>query len=143
MAWKEFLLTDTSPASASTVGSTAGVASGLDAFDWFTIDATLLGATGGVLDVYVQRYVAKLGEYRDWIRFTQLAAAAATIRYTVDCRASATAITTVGAVTTPAIAAGVITCSSPGPAVRLLFVAGASTSAGAIQKVLIQAWKKP
>lgn len=143
MAWKEFLLTDTSPDAAGNNDATAVTQDGLEKYDWFTIDATLTQATGGVLDVYVQRYVPDLAEWRDWIRFTQLAAGSTVFRYTLDSRAAATSFTTVGQGTGPVISAGVMTCSMPGPKVRLYFVAGASTSAGAAQKVLIQAWKKP
>lgn len=144
MALKSFLLTDTSPAAAGTSASAvaAGSVSGLEEFDWFTVDALLLGATGGTLDVYLQRWVQKLQEWRDWVHFTQLAAAAAATRYTFDCNAMPTSITTVGQATTPVISAGVVTCGHPGTKLRLLFTAGASTSAGAIQKVELTGWRK-
>lgn len=143
MAWKEFLLQDTSPAAAGNNDSTAVSQDKLDIYDWFTVDALLTQATGGTLDVYLQRYVPKLAEWRDWVHFTQLAAGSTSFRYTFDSRMAATSITTVGAGTAPAISAGTVVNAHPGMKVRLYFVAGASTSAGAVQKVVIAAWKKP
>jgi hypothetical protein len=143
MAWREFLLSDTSPSAPGNNDSTAVTQDGLERFDWFTLDAKLTQATGGVLDVYLQRWVASLQEWRDWIHFTQLAAGSTVFRYSLDCRTAATSITTVGQGTSPSISAGVVTVAHPGPKVRLYFVAGASTSAGAVQKVTLAAWKKP
>jgi hypothetical protein len=141
MALKELLLTDTSPAAASTVASTTGLVTGLDQFDWFTIDALLLGGTGGTLDVYVQRWIASLNEWRDWLHFAQLAAGA-TARYVVDSSWGQSGVVTVGQGTSPAIAVATQANLHPGSRARLLFVAGASTSAGAVQKVVLSGWRK-
>lgn len=142
MSVKELLLTDTSPAAASTVASPTAIIAGLDQFDWFTIDAKLLGATGGTLDVYLQRFVAKLNEWRDWVHFPQLAAGAAAARYVIDSSAGMTAPVAVGQGTSPAIAVNTMANLHPGTQARLLFVAGASTSAGAVQSVVVSGWRK-
>jgi hypothetical protein len=94
--------------------------------------------------VYLQRWVAKAGaagEWWDWVRFTQLAAAAAAVRYSFDSRMAATTVTTVGAGTSVVLAAGTMACSHPGTKVRLFFNAGASTSAGAAQTVILTGWR--
>lgn len=141
MLQRQFLLTATSPAAASTVVTTQ-TAEKLEQFDWFTVDAKLQGATGGTLSVYLQRFCSVLNEWLDWLSFTQQAAAGALVRYSIDCRASAVAITTVGQGSSPALTAGVMACSHPGTKVRLVFVAGASTSAGAAQSVVLTGWKQ-
>ena len=68
---KVFTITGTSPGSASTaiVGS---VARGLRAYDWFTVHANLQGATGGTLNVRLQRKITD-DVWSDWVSFTQLA----------------------------------------------------------------------
>lgn len=142
MSLKEILLTDASPAAASTVASATAVATGLDQFDWFTIDAKLLGATGGTLDVYLQRWVASLQEWRDWIHFAQLGAGAAAARYVVDSSLGQSGIVTVGQATSPLIGVATMANLHPGSRARLLFVAGASTSAGAVQSVVLSGWRK-
>jgi len=141
MSLKEYLLSDTSPAAPGTVVSSA-VTGGLSQFDWFTLDALLTQATGGTLDVYLQRFVATLNEWRDWVHFTQLAAGSASFRYTLDSRMASTSIVAVGQGSSPAIAAGTIVCAHPGDKVRLAFTAGASTSAGAGQKVVLSGWRR-
>lgn len=134
-------LTATSPAAASTVAGTATAAILLRNADRLVIDASLVGATGGTLDVYIQRRVAA-DTWRDWIHFPQLAAAAAAIRYTATVTGDeATALVVVGQGTDAApgvaLAANTVVNCIPGDAIRFVFVAGASTSAGAAQSVLI------
>lgn len=142
MSLKELLLQDTSPAAASTVASTVGLVTGLDQFDWFTIDALLQGGTGGTLDVYLQRFVASLNEWRDWIHFAQLASGASAVRYVLDSSWGQSGIVTVGQGTSPVIAVATQANLHPGQKARLLFTAGASTSAGAVQKVVLTGWRK-
>jgi hypothetical protein len=108
------------------------------------VEAHLVGATGGTLDVWLQR---KAGPnlWVDWVHFAQLAAGASAIHYSFIVKNTATAagalgaVTTVGNDATPAVGAGtgLITNNHPGDAVRVVFVAGASTSAGAAQKITI------
>lgn len=139
-----FTISDTSPASAST--AIGDVMPGLADYDWFTVDASLVGATGGTLDVYLQRMVgdpATSTTWVDWLHFPQLAAGASAVRYTIDSRTIEEGPIAVGSGTTPVIAAGALTCAHPGNQVRALYVAGTSTSAGAAVSIVIQAWRSP
>jgi len=132
-------LSGTSPATASTAAG-AVIANGLDQFDWFTVDAVLTGATGGALDVYLQRDVN--GTWVDWLHFTQLAAGAAAVRTTIDSQSIENGPIAVGSGTSPILTAGKFSCMHPGEKVRVLYVAGASTSAGATQTIIITGWKR-
>lgn len=135
-------IADTSPSSASTAVSASSV-TGLEKFDWIAIEADLAGATGGTLDVYLQR---KLGDnlWRDWLHFTQLASGAAAVKYSAQ-SSSSTDIVTVGGGTTAApgvaLAANTFVGGHPGTEIRAVYVAGASTSAGAAQTIRIYGWK--
>lgn len=135
MTSKTFSHTDTSPASSGTVASTTAIFRGLARFDAFTIDAALQGATGDTLDVYLQREIDST--WVDWMHFAQLADAASAIRYTVDSASVADGAIVVGSGTSPVLTAGKLSCAHPGDAVRVVFVAGASTSAGAAQTIKI------
>src|SRR3954462_8882353 len=137
-----FDLSGTSPAAASTV---AGVqCSGLSRWRGVRVEAQLVGATGGTLDVYIQRKVAP-NLWVDWAHFPQLTAGAAAVAYTfaVDnttpSSGTLTAITTRGtdAIPNPGLAAG-LDLVHPGDMIRVVYVAGASTSAGAVAKVYVQ-----
>lgn len=133
-------LTGTSPASAST--AIGGTVAGLDKYDSFTIDADLIGATGGLLDVYLQREVAT-NVWRDWLHFPQLTAGASAVRYCVQPGPNNT-IVAVGVGTestaTPALAANTCVGGHPGTKLRVVLVAGASTSAGAAYSIVIRGW---
>jgi hypothetical protein len=135
-------LTETSPAVASTAVS-AGTITGLARYDWITVEADLQGATGGTLDVYVQRKLAT-NLWRDWIHFTQLAAGGAAVKYSAQPQPD-TAIIVVGGGTDAApgvaLAANTSVGGHPGDTLRLVFVAGAGTSAGAAQTVRVMGWK--
>src|SRR5690348_6986332 len=131
--------TATSPNAASTVAQTPVI--GLGRFDCIAIEVTLLGATGGTLDVYLQvshdwNPILATGTFFDYVHFTQLAAGAAAISYRVD-PALTNSITTVGKNTTPALAAGSVAGGFWGDAMRVLFVAGGGTSAGASQSITV------
>lgn len=132
-----FTISDTSPAAASTaVGSSV---TGLSLYPYLRIDADLVGATGGTLDIYLQRLI-KPGFWSDWLHFAQLAAGAAAIRYSaVACHALSTTITTNNRGTDAApgvsLAAATFVGGHPGDVVRAVYVAGASTSAGAVVTV--------
>jgi hypothetical protein len=128
--------TATSPSSATTTAQTA--VTGLGSYNTMSVYATLTGATGGTLDVYLQ-YSPDLGNtWVDYMHFVQKAAAsAATIHYfSVSKSAQQTTITAVGTGTSPALAAGTVLGGDWGDRLRVVFVAGASTSAGASQTIL-------
>lgn len=127
-------IADTSPDSASTAAGS--VVRNLKRFEWFTIDAALVGATGGTLDVYLQRDVN--GTWVDWYHFPQLSAGGSAVRYIVDSNhAESSGPVTVGSGSSPALADSTLPCAHPGDMVRALYVAGASTSAGAAVAISI------
>jgi hypothetical protein len=137
-------VTATSPASASTVVHTELFRSAmLSRADLLTIDATLTGATGGTLDVYLQRKLAS-DKWRDLVHFAQLAAGAAAKHYSFTINGTTATISDVGGGSdaTPgvALAAGAVSNVPPGGDIRVVFVAGASTSAGASQSITISAF---
>jgi hypothetical protein len=126
----------TSPAAASTVVSTAVV--GLDAFSKCVVYAKLAGATGGVLDVYLQSSTAQgaAGTWYDVAHWTQLTAAAAQAGSVVTLTRATQALTTVNvADATPVLAANTFLTGALGNALRVVYVAGASTSAGAAETI--------
>lgn len=148
MSVQLFTISDTSPAAQSTVVGSA--VRGLAEWDSFRIDATLTGATGGVLDVYLQRQLAA-NVWADWLHFTQVTAAAAAATVTAFATGGALAADVVSLVAVGvgndaspgvALAAGKFIGGHPGTAVRAVYVAGASTSAGAAQVIRITAWRK-
>lgn len=132
-----FTISDTSPAAE---GAAAGdVLTGLDRWRITQIYAALVGATGGTLDVYLQRKAN--GVWVDWVHFTQLAAGAPAIKYSIPVEAAtkvtANHIVTVGAGTSPVLATGAFAGGQPGESVRAYYVAGASTSAGAAVTIIL------
>jgi hypothetical protein len=126
-------ITDTTPSTAGT--ATGDLVGGCKHFDWFTIDASIASPTGGTLDVYLQRLVGST--WVDWLHLPQRAAGAAAIRYVIDSNSQEAGPVTVGSGTTPALAAGKFANCHPGDQVRALYVAGASTSAGAAVVITI------
>ncbi|HTJ17815.1 MAG TPA: hypothetical protein VL494_13640 [Steroidobacteraceae bacterium] len=129
-----FTISDTTPAAASTAVSTLSV-TGLSLFPYLRVDADLIGATGGTLDIYLQRLI-KPNAWADWLHFAQLASGASAIRYSaIACHALSTTITTNNRGTDAApgvsLAAATFVGGHPGDVVRAVYVAGASTSAGA------------
>lgn len=119
---------------------------GLKQYDLFTLDLLVQGATGGTLDLYLQRLVdpAGSGIWADWARLTQLAAAAAQKLYslTFDTNGVAPAITNLGTWTTAGagtvvLAAGSVAAVHPGDQLRLWAVAGSGTTVGAAQSVYV------
>lgn len=132
-------VTLTSPAAASTaVGGTIFAGSTLNA-DKLVIDATLIGGTGGTLDVYLQRKLAT-NSWADWVHFPQIAAGV-TKRYSLAITGEGTSIVEVGGGTDAApgvaLAANAAVNIIPGGDVRVVFVAGAGTSAGASNTIKI------
>lgn len=146
------ILTGTSPAAPGTVAGTAAntlLLSGMARFDAISIEATLQGATGGTLDVFLQvsceyNEINPLetvngaigGNWTDYVHWTPLAAGAASVTTRVSPSLS-NVITTVGLNLVPLLAAGTCVGGFWGHAMRLLFVAGAGTSLGATQTVKI------
>jgi hypothetical protein len=130
----------TSPAAAG--NSAVEFAAGLHDYDAISIDANLVGATGGTLDVYVQRSSDNGTTWRDYIHFPQLAAGAAAVKYTVAPSLGAGSIVVVGAGTTPALAVNTCTNGPWGRSLRVLMVAGSGTSAGAAVAMTLNCWSR-
>jgi hypothetical protein len=133
----ELSLTAKSPDAAGTSASTETLA-GLGRFERITIDADLQGATGGALDVLIQRFCG--GQWRDWLRFAQVAAGAA--KHYTYVLSESEAITEVGVSTSPVIVAGAKVGGLPGDKIRFLFIAGSGTSAGANQTVIVTGFRR-
>lgn len=128
------LITGDAPDTAS--GAVVGtVADGLEDWVLVNVTASLVGNTGGTLDVYLQRWDGGLEDWVDWMHFPQLASGASAIIYTVPGTAASASIYTVGLGTTVALAANSYTGGQPGTKVRLYAVSGTSTSAGATVSV--------
>jgi hypothetical protein len=142
---EQVTITGTSPAAASTavVGTDAF---GLGGYPFVRIDAHLVGATGGTLDVYLQRKVAP-NVWIDWCHFAQLAAGASAVKYSIlaDSGLSTTITTATGgndAAPGVALAAATFVGGHPGDAIRCVCVAGAGTSAGAVVNIYVNALGK-
>jgi hypothetical protein len=131
--------TDTSPAAASTVVSPAMGLGGLSLLDSFLLVATLQGATGGTLDIYLQTADedATTPVWIDYAHFAQLPAGAAQTKmaFTVSRYAQSLSGTVVGSGSTPALAQSTMLGGEFGEKFRVVFVAGAGTSAGAVQTI--------
>lgn len=130
--------TDTSPAAASTAVSTALIKNSiLYKAERIQIAATLTGGTGGTLDVYLQ-YKFGTNAWIDWCHFPQVAAAT-TKKYHVTITGLSTSIVNANgtdASPTVALAANSVVDVIPTGDIRVVFVAGASTSAGAAQTIV-------
>lgn len=107
--------------------------------DLLVVDASFLGVTGGTLDVYLQRKITT-NAWQDWIHFPQVTAGTSK-RFSLVVNGEGGAIADVGggsdASPGVALAANTNTNCLPGDDVRIVFVAGASTSAGAACTVTI------
>jgi len=131
------VLSDTSPSAASSAAGTSR-AYGLADCDSVTVIGSLVGATGGTLDVYIQTSHDDGTTWFDWAHFAQLASGAAAIKAMFhQGRDNNASVTTVGTGTTPALAASTVVGGGWGNQMRLAFTAGASTSAGAAIAVTI------
>ena len=143
-----FTITGTSPSTNTTapIGSAIDFGAlpadatqpGLELVDDLDVIASLQGATGDTLDLYLQTSTDKT-TWTDYAHFAQLASAAAAlvVRFGVSRFAQQTTIATVGQGTSPA-ATGVV----GGPVaryMRLIGKAGASTSLGATQTITLRA----
>lgn len=142
-----YSISGTSPSSATTavIGS---VVTGLEKYRSIQILATVAGATGGALDLYLQTSPDHGTHFVDYIHFAQITAAAAavTLAIEVSCdqqsnavasasAAGAPAIVTVGTGLNPALAASTIIGGEFGDRMRLVGTGGVGTSAGATQTI--------
>jgi hypothetical protein len=146
---QQFVFNEISPNAAGTAASSgpvqnanpslaAGVAGPLDDCDGIDIVAILVGATGGTLDVYMQAGTPD-GAWWDVVHFTQLSAGHGAVTYKTNISpvalGTAAAPTAIGSGLSPALATGTTVQGIGFDRMRLVFVAGASTSAGANIKV--------
>lgn len=144
MASKQvFTLTGSSSASASTTTIVTTLGASLLGYDWFSIDATLTGATGGTLDVYIQRKVTD-NVWVDWIHFPQIAGGGSG-KYSAmsgaDKTIHAVAIGTDAGHGTPALAANTVVGGHPGSTVRVVTVTGAGVSVAGTFAIYLGCWK--
>lgn len=144
MAYSNTNVFDLSYTSANAAGTTAGTPiTGLGSFKSLFIYAALTGATGGALDVYLQVSPDFGVTWVDYAHYVQIAAAATVAKkaFTVSRYGQQTTVTTVGAGTTAspgvALAANTVIGGEFGDRIRVVSVAGASTSAGAAQVIKI------
>ncbi|HEU4728396.1 MAG TPA: hypothetical protein VFT22_10915 [Kofleriaceae bacterium] len=131
-----------SPAAPGTLLGTAGnggLVTGMDDYDALVIVATLTGATGGPLDVYLQTSYDDGNHWVDYVHYAQVAAAAAAAsKFTsVSKYVQITNFPTVGFDGTPALAAATVVGGPWGRQMRAVLVAGALTTAGATQVVSV------
>jgi hypothetical protein len=142
----QFIFAETSPSAPGTAASSqyvqsaasylaAGIAGPLDESFGIQITAVLKGATGGTLDVYIQTSPNDGVTWVDAVHFPQLAAGAASVLYVatlsaISQPASASPVV-VGAGLSPALAANTVVQGLGFNRLRLLFVAGSGTTAGA------------
>jgi hypothetical protein len=134
----------TTPSSATTSVSTTNFTS-VAKFESVDIIADLVGATGGTLDVYLQKKIDQAGTVKwvDWVHFAQLASGAAAIRHNISTNGNTVSATPVavgvGTTASPgvALAAGTFAGGLPTDTVRIVAVGGVSTSAGAAIKITI------
>ncbi len=136
-----WVVTGTSPATATT--GVIGTAKGLGSLDAIKVVATLAGATGGTLNVYVQWTPDDGTTWYDLVAFPQKAANSAVTLHSVELSASTTDVSTIGTGTSPALTAGTAAGGTWGNQLRVLAVAGTSTSAGSTVTVKFYGVKLP
>lgn len=133
-----------SPAAASTLLGTAALGTASDlgvdlaGFRSCRVEATLTGATGGTLDVYLQTSYDGGTTWTDYAHFAQVAgSAAASVQGFTSSSSEGDPMNAAGQGSTPSLGAGSARKGVMGSFVRLAMVAGAGTSAGATQKVTL------
>lgn len=132
-----FLISGTSPAAAgpAVIGNVAGP---LTDFESLSIAASLVGATGGTLDVYIQYTPDEGATWFDIVHFPQLLAGAAAIKYIANiARFAQPTVPVVSGDTL--LAVNTIVQGEFGNQLRCKVVAGAGTSAGAAVLIKILA----
>src|SRR5262249_42517734 len=107
----------------------------LSGFHTMRVEATLRGAANGTLNCYLQCTYDRGQSWTDLVAFTQQTASASATTYGVTLtRSNGSAYaTSVGKGTSPALSAGTSRDGCWGDQVRILFVAGSGTTAGASQ----------
>ncbi len=135
-----FNLSFTSPSAASTVAETP--LTNLGIFRSGFLLATIQGATGGTLDVYLQVTPDGGTTWMDWVHFPQKTAGAGATSYGLSIsqttgELNVATVTTVGTGLQPALGAGDYHGGAFGDQIRALAVAGSSTSAGSLQNLLL------
>ena len=125
----------TSPNAPGTV-AVAGV-NGFSTARSLAIIATVRGATGGVLDIYIQDSPDNVTWFDYW-HLTQLSAGAAAKTFCY-CPSASNAIVEIGSGLSPILAAGAVRGGPWCDWLRVLYVAGASTSAGGAQTARVLA----
>lgn len=139
----QFTISESSSASASTtlVGSSV---KGLEAYDLLTIDAVITGATGGTVDVYLQKRVVKADGSNVWIDYLHLpqiaGGASAAYNVSISFLASLLAVG-FGTDGSPGVALAANNCAHghPGTELRLVTVTGTGVSAAANIAIYITA----
>lgn len=110
------------------------------------IDALLQGGAGGVLDIYIQSALdadqAGGGTWYDVAHYTQLAAAAAQVRWLLTVSRGYNRISAVPSAAnplsgTPTLAANTTIPDCLGNALRVVMIAGAGTTLGAAQTIKV------
>lgn len=143
MSYCDYKITPTSPAAPGTTPVT--LATGVAKWDKMRLDVTLRGATGGTLDVYIQDSWDEGVTWNDVAHFTQLAGGASAASASVAPSDGAGAIVAIGIGTAAApgvaLAANTAVNGRWGDRLRVVFVAGSGTSAGAAQTLTLHAWR--
>lgn len=150
----QFTITGTTPSSATTA-AVGSVVTGLGRFASLFIVGSLIGATGGTLDLTLQVSPDLGTTFVDYIHFPQLAAGAGAIVKAVSVAragqsnsiATASAAGAVPAIVTVGTGAGALAVLTAGVAIggdftdrmRLVATGGAGTSAGASITIFISA----
>jgi len=133
-------ITGTSPNAASTAVLGSALL-GTSRYDAIQIICEVQGATGGALDLYIQSSFDGGTTWWDLAHLPQLAAAASAVKYAIVIPGVSTDdITVIGKNTTPALAANTVVGGMWGSSIRVLAVAGASTSAGAAQTFTVHGY---
>lgn len=128
------IATVTVPGTASTTTVHAGATlDGLGAVDSMLIVASLVGVTGGTLDVYLQVAPNEADVWVDFAHFAQLAdgAAAITRAWSVTRHAQVTSVATLAVGNVPALAANTVLGGDFGERMRVVTVTGTGVSVGA------------
>jgi hypothetical protein len=150
----QFVFSEVSPAAAGTVASVnmvsggppdsaTGIAYPLCDYDSVEVEAELKGATGGTLGIFLQSSDDGVNWF-DVIAFMSLAAAAPVsyIRTSLSrYSTSSSSPVVVGKNLAPALAAGTSVQNGFGDRLRLVFVAGSGTTAGANQVVRLTGFR--
>ncbi len=126
-----------SPGAPGTVaGPVTKEAERLAGYSSMRIEATLQGAQGGTLDVYLQVSYDNGASWSDYCHFATLAAGAAAVTYGASVtRGAGSLLAVLGKNLAPILAANMCRDGEWGGRARLLFVAGPGTSAGTEQVV--------